>query len=105
MPRILVVLLLTMLCFAGGCATSGDSGGATATGGRSDSEITSAIEDAFKQDDLLAAASISVSTEQGVVTLSGSVPNALAYNRALSLARRVPGVRPPVLATGLTYPR
>jgi hyperosmotically inducible protein len=105
MPRILAALLLTILCFAGGCATSGGSGGATAAGGRSDSEITTAIEDAFKQDDLLGSAGISVNTDQGVVTLSGNVPSARAYNRALFLAGQVPGVRRPVLATGLTYPR
>lgn len=63
----------------------------------SDSEIVSAIKDAFKQDEQLANAGINVTANQGVVTLSGSVPSAQAYNRAISLARSVTG-RPPVAA-------
>jgi hyperosmotically inducible protein len=63
----------------------------------SDSEMVSAIKDAFKQDEQLANAGINVTANQGVVTLSGSVPSAQAYNRAISLARSVTG-RPPVAA-------
>jgi len=63
----------------------------------SDSEIVSAIKDAYKQDEQLASASINITANQGVVTLSGSVPSAQAYNRAISLARSVTG-RPPVAA-------
>ncbi|MFZ1828845.1 MAG: BON domain-containing protein [Candidatus Competibacteraceae bacterium] len=63
----------------------------------SDSEIVAAIKDAYKQDEQLASANISVTATQGVVTLSGSVPSAPAYNRAISLARSVTG-RPPVAA-------
>jgi hyperosmotically inducible protein len=63
----------------------------------SDSEIVSMIKDAFRQDEQLANAGINVTANQGVVTLSGSVPSAQAYNRAISLARSVTG-RPPVAA-------
>jgi len=63
----------------------------------SDSAMVSAIKDAFKQDEQLASASINVTANQGVVTLSGNVPSAQAYNRAISLARSVTG-RPPVAA-------
>jgi hyperosmotically inducible protein len=63
----------------------------------SDSEIVAAIKDAYKQDEQLASANIGVTATQGVVTLSGSVPSAPAYNRAISLARSVTG-RPPVAA-------
>lgn len=59
----------------------------------SDSELTSAVSNALQQDSQLAG--VSVSAEQGVVTLSGSVPSAQAYNRAISLARSASG-RPPV---------
>ena len=65
-----------------------DRGGAQAN----DSEITRAIENAFKQDDLLSSTSISVSSSGGVVSLSGSL-TARAANRAVSLARSAPGVR------------
>jgi len=81
-------------------ASNGGRGGAKV----SDSEITSAIKDAFKQDPQLAAASISVAVENGAVTLSGNVPNAQTYNRAISVARSAPGVRPPVIATNLKFP-
>ncbi|MDQ5909505.1 MAG: hypothetical protein QG599_1600 [Pseudomonadota bacterium] len=64
----------------------------------SDSEIVSAIKDAYKQDEQLASASINVTANQGVVTLSGSVPSAQVYNRAISVARSVTG-RPPVAAS------
>jgi len=71
----------------------------------SDSDITASINSAFKQDPELAAASISVSSDNGVVTLSGNVPNAQSYNRAISLARGVEGVRPPVRAANLKFPQ
>jgi len=104
-------LLLLSLCWMAGCATitedsASETGPSTsqAKQGSSDAEITSAVKAAFQKDDLLASSDITVTAEQGVVTLSGSVPNALAYNRAISVARRVPGVQPPVVAANLVYP-
>ena len=106
MRRIFFAILLLGLGLITGCATSGGgSAGASAGGGASDSDITAAVKDAFKQDEVLSSASIEVNTDQGVVTLSGAVPNAMAYTRAISLARRVPGVKPPVQAANLTYSR
>jgi len=102
MRRIFFAILLLGLGLITGCATSGGSAGG---GGASDSDITAAVRDAFKQDEVLSATTIEVSTDQGVVTLSGAVPNAMAYTRAISLARRVPGVKPPVQAANLTYSR
>jgi osmotically-inducible protein OsmY len=86
----------------GGGSSSEDSTANLSDSGRpgpkmSDSEIVSAIKDAFKQDEQLASAGINVTANQGVVTLSGNVPSAQAYNRAISLARSVTG-RPPVAA-------
>ena len=101
MRRIFFAILLLGLGLITGCATSGGSAG----GGASDSDITAAVKDAFKQDEVLSSASIEVNTEKSVVTLSGAVPNAMAYTRAISLARRVPGVKPPVQAANLTYSR
>lgn len=80
-------------------ATSAPAGGLRVN----DSEIVASIQNAFKQDPELAGASLNVSANGGVVTLSGNVPSAQAYNRAISLARNAPGVRPPVKANGLNF--
>ncbi|MBL8251761.1 MAG: BON domain-containing protein [Candidatus Competibacter sp.] len=111
----LLIALATAGCsalnFGGrGGSDSDSSSTATLSGGRggakaSDSDITSSVKAAFKDDPELAAANISVSAESGVVTLSGNVPNAQSYNRAISLARGVPGVRPPVRAANLNFPQ
>ncbi len=95
-------------CSSLGGSSSGDSASSTSLSASSnpaakmsDSEIVSAIKDAYKQDQQLASASIEVKANQGVVTLSGNAPSAQAYNRAISLARGVTG-RPPV-ASGLKF--
>ncbi|MBK8183985.1 MAG: BON domain-containing protein [Candidatus Competibacteraceae bacterium] len=111
----LLAILITTGCgsigLGGGSAD--DGGGASATnltgtrGGPkvSDSEITASIKEAFKQDPELAATNLNVSANNGVVSLSGNVPNAQTYNRAISLARSVAGVRPPVKASELRFPQ
>lgn len=104
MRKIFFVIVLLGFGLITGCASSGGST-AGSSGGASDSEITAAVKDALKQDEVLSSAAIEVSTDQGVVTLSGAVPSAMAYTRAISLARRVPGVKPPVQASNLTYGR
>jgi hyperosmotically inducible protein len=58
-----------------------------------DSAIVSAVQAALKQDDLVADSNVNVASEQGVVTLSGQLPNARAANRAFSVARSTEGVR------------
>ena len=104
MRKIFFAILLLGFGLITSCASSGGSA-AGGSGGASDSEITAAVKDALKQDEVLSSAAIEVSTDQGVVTLSGAVPNAMAYTRAISLARRVQGVKPPVQASNLTYGR
>ncbi len=115
-PRIFVIPVLLAAMATAGCVSLGSSpssesgtttnDSASERGGpkASDSEITSAIKDAFKQDPQLATASITITVEKGVVTLSGNTPNAQTYNRAISVARSAPGVRPPVIATNLKFP-
>lgn len=80
----LIFALLAALSIAG-CATSGGgsssddnatSASSSSGSGRdapqvSDAEITSSIQQAFSQDDLLSKANISVNSNQGVVSLSG----------------------------------
>lgn len=114
-PLALLVALATAGCSSlnFGGRGSGDSDGAGTTtlgGGRgaskaSDSDIAASVRAAFKDDPELAGANISVNSESGVVSLSGNVPNAQSYNRAISLARGVPGVRPPVRAANLNFPQ
>lgn len=65
----------------------------------SDSEMVSAVREAFQKDPQLSA--INVTADQGTITLSGNAPSPQAYNRAISVARSVTG-RPPV-ATNLTF--
>lgn len=90
----------------GGSSTDSTATDASTTSGTpkvSDSEIVAAIKDSFKQDPEIASASLSVRSNNGVVTLSGNLPNAQTYNRAISLARNAPGVRPPVRTSDLKF--
>jgi hyperosmotically inducible protein len=118
MNKLTVTLALLAALITAGCAglggDSSDGAGGSSTASSSDSrrggptvsdsEIASNIKEAFKQDPELAAANITVTVDKGVVTLSGSAPNVQAYLRAGSLARNVPGVRPPVNVSNLQYP-
>ncbi|HPF57379.1 MAG TPA: BON domain-containing protein [Candidatus Competibacteraceae bacterium] len=106
MNKLTVIFVLLAALSIAGCVTSGggsgsdDSVASTASlsdSGRgasqaNDSEITSAIQRAFSQDDLLSKSNISVNSNQGVVSLSGRL-SARAANRAVSVARAAPGVR------------
>ena len=113
--RTFLIPALGLTLTLAGCAGLGGSGSASSDSETaslssrsgptvSDSEIMAAIQQAFKQDPELATASITVKVEKGIVTLSGNTPNAQSYNRAISLARNAPGVRPPVIASGLRFP-
>lgn len=73
-----------------------------------DMSISDAVEDELLMDSAVPVYHIDVSTTDGVVTLSGSVDNILAKERAARIARTVKGVRavvneievdPPVLRT------
>lgn len=112
MKTIAWVIFVLGMGFTVGCAStdtedssSEPSLGAQAQDAPDDGAITSAIKTAFAQDELLNTADIDVTAEQGMVTLSGNVASPQAFNRAISLARRVPGVRPPVIVSNLVYPR
>jgi len=58
-----------------------------------DSEISLAVDDQLMQDPATPADHILVSTLDGIVTLSGSVNNILAKDRAATIAQTVKGVR------------
>jgi len=58
-----------------------------------DTNIEIAIDDALMQDQAVSSYLVDVSCANGVVTLSGSVDNILAKDRALAIAETVKGVR------------
>lgn len=58
-----------------------------------DDEVSEAVSKRLDADEQLKEASIKVRSDNGMVTLMGSVPNARAKERAVELARKVPGVR------------
>lgn len=58
-----------------------------------DKDITDAVETALFVDNYVPAAQIDVATAEGIVTLSGTVDNLLAKERAVQLAESLMGVR------------
>lgn len=79
-------------------ATTSDTGAATSGAGATsayadDAMITTMVKAALIEDKQVKSLKIKVSTEQGVVKMSGTVPNAEVGNRALQLATTVQGVK------------
>lgn len=66
---------------------------ATAAQSLTDEDITNAVDDQLIEDTAVPSAYLGVTTSEGIVTLTGSVNNILAKDRAESLARTVKGVR------------
>ncbi len=62
-------------------------------GGLADEDITNAVETDLMFDDAVASHNVDVTTEGGVVTLSGAVDNILAKDRAEKIAETTKGVR------------
>ncbi|MDD5250389.1 MAG: BON domain-containing protein [Rhodocyclaceae bacterium] len=58
-----------------------------------DSAITAKVKSAFVQDDKVSALRIKVTTDKGVVQLSGFANSAQEADRAAEVARKVPGVK------------
>jgi len=58
-----------------------------------DATITTRVKSALLEDKQVQSLKITVTTENGVVKMSGVVPSADVGNRALQLAARVPGVK------------
>lgn len=81
---------------APGAASAGAASapGAGATSAYADDAmITTMVKAALVEDKQVQSLKISVSTEKGVVKMSGTVPNADVGNRALQLAAGVQGVK------------
>jgi BON domain-containing protein len=60
--------------------------------GTSDSKISDSIKQDFKADEKLSGADINVHVDHGVVTLRGKVIGTAEADRAVSIARSIPGV-------------
>ena len=58
-----------------------------------DAGITTAVKAKFAVDDVVKASAIDVDTENGVVTLNGTVENRQQSSRAVELAKAVDGVK------------
>ncbi len=58
-----------------------------------DAGIVEQIRAALRNDSVLAGNTIKVASSHGMVVLAGTVPDATHVDRAVDLARRVPGVK------------
>ncbi len=84
--RGVVVAGLLLALAAAGCASlPSDEGGS--------SVVAEAVASRLAMDPLLAGPGVTVSEEQGVVTLRGVVANEAQRARAVSMARGTPGVK------------
>lgn len=84
------VFLFALTLLAPGLTATAQQNAATAM---DDQAITDAVEDEIIFDQAVSLANVDISTRNGVVTLDGTVGNALARDRAGALAQTVRGVR------------
>lgn len=89
---LLLVTLLIPLLAAAGCSTTRRVSPAAAKA-YDDATISTRVKTALLNDPEVGALRIEVRTEQGVVTLSGTARNQAESQRAVQLARGVPGVK------------
>lgn len=68
-------------------------GGAVAADATGDAALTTKVKSKFLADTAVAGLRIDVDTKDGVVTLTGRVPNAAEKARAVSMARETDGVK------------
>ena len=95
-PRILLLACLAFAltaCAGGRHSVRAGSSGALFGGAMDDGTITVRVKTVLLNDPQVSAAKIDVSTNGGIVTLSGSVKSKADELRAIDLARRVTGVR------------
>ncbi len=96
LSRVLAAALLSMASIAtvhAADATSTTAPAAASSSQADDATITAKVKAALSEDKQLSAARINVSSEQGVVRISGAVPSAEVGQRALELAAGIKGVR------------
>jgi osmotically-inducible protein OsmY len=96
---------LEVLFLSAALLSVGIAGRILAADGPKDWEITNAVDDELMQDPATPDNFIDVSTTDGIVTLTGSVPNILAKERAEEVAATVKGVRGVVNRLDVNAPR
>lgn len=82
-----ILLLVGLMALAFSVVGAGEKAPAL-----NDDEISKAVEQTLKSDEKLSGAAIEAETENGVVTLTGKVLGRAEAERAVTVARRVPGV-------------
>jgi osmotically-inducible protein OsmY len=88
--RVCAVFTAALMIFALGCASSSKQ---QSTGSYlDDSVITTKVKSAILGEPSLSVTDIKVETDEKVVKLSGIVESQAAMNKAIALARAVPGV-------------
>ena len=85
-----IVVFLLSLCLMSCAVIQGKS---TPTEYTSDAAITTQIKSKFVGSDMLSAGAVNVTTQNGVVQLSGFVSNNAQIAEAVKLAQEVKGVR------------
>ena len=75
------------------CKSGGGMRSSTQTAALDDATIATRVKTALLNEPALKAQEIQVQAEQGVVTLSGAVPNQAEADRAQAVARSIGGVR------------
>lgn len=97
-----VIISVVMVLLLAGCASGtllGAGQGGQAADGRSyedaraDSLLSAAVTKLLVRDTQVKAADINVATRDGVVTLSGQVPEQRMVDRAVMLVRSIDGVK------------
>lgn len=78
---------------AGPASPQVQSPAATEASPAGDAAVTSQVKAALLEDKQLSAQKIDVSTNDGVVVLKGSIPNAEAAQQAIQVTSGVPGVK------------
>jgi osmotically-inducible protein OsmY len=85
LKRSRILLVLSLLLAVAGCATTGDFFG--------DAAITARVKTAIYNEPALKVMNISVSTDDKVVYLSGTVKSRAERAKAIQAARKVEGVK------------
>ena len=103
MNRLLLILFAVLAIGFYGCRAAKNTGTAVAEGTKeaaeettevaTDASITAAVKMKMADDELVKARNIDVDTNEGVVTLNGSVNSKAEEQKAIDLARSVDGVK------------
>ncbi len=103
MNKLLVILLCVLAIGFYGCTAAKNTGTAVSEGTKeaaeetaeaaTDGSITAAVKMKMADDELVSASNIDVDTDEGVVTLNGTVASEAEEQKAIDLARSVDGVK------------